>query len=178
MKKTIMSNQPQDWYAVTTKGLSGRKVRAILDELNVQHFLPLIETEVEHYGMKEKTFKPLVLNLVFICADYSTIQSLIDDHHIPMTFMLDSVTQCPLSYSNKKIQDIKYLLQYPDEILRLTNDNLKPGEHVRVLDGEFAGIEGELIRIKGHKRVVVRLDGLFSLATAYVPVAYLEKLDH
>ena len=38
-----------------------------------------------------------------------------------------------------------------------------------VIKGEFAGIEGELIRIKGHKRVVVRLEGAFSLATTYIP---------
>jgi hypothetical protein len=40
-----------------------------------------------------------------------------------------------------------------------------------------AGIEGELIRIKGHKRVVVRLEGLFSLATTYIPSSFLERLS-
>jgi transcription antitermination factor NusG len=47
---------------------------------------------------------------------------------------------------------------------------------VRVIKGEFAGIEGELVRIQGHKRVVVRLEGLFSLVTTYIPSNFLETL--
>ena len=41
----------------------------------------------------------------------------------------------------------------------------------------FAGIEGELIRIAGHRRVVVRLENLFSIATVFIPSGYLEKIE-
>lgn len=40
---------------------------------------------------------------------------------------------------------------------------------MRVVAGTFAGIEGELIRIAGHRRVVVRLENLFSIATVFIP---------
>jgi transcription antitermination factor NusG len=54
---------------------------------------------------------------------------------------------------------------------------MKPGERVRVIKGEFEGIEGELIRIRGHKRVVVRIEGLFSVATgSYIAKECLEKI--
>ena len=43
--------------------------------------------------------------------------------------------------------------------------------------GSFAGIEGELVRIAGHRRVVVRIDNLFTVATVYIPGNYLEKID-
>ena len=56
-------------------------------------------------------------------------------------------------------------------------ENLKKGDKVRVIKGDFAGIEGELIRVKGHKRVVVRLEGVVSLATAYIPGSFLEKIE-
>ena len=70
-----------------------------------------------------------------------------------------------------------FLLDFSESAVRIENANLKRGDRVRVVKGDFAGIEGELIRIKGHKRVVVRLEGLFSLATAYIPGAYLEKVE-
>jgi ribosomal protein L24 len=60
--------------------------------------------------------------------------------------------------------------------MRIANTELRRGDRVRVIKGDFAGIEGELVRIKGHKRVVVRLEGLFSLATTYIPSNYLEKI--
>ena len=54
--------------------------------------------------------------------------------------------------------------------------DLKRGDRVRVVAGTFAGIEGELIRIAGHRRVVVRLENLFSIATVFIPGGYLEKI--
>ncbi|GHT46508.1 hypothetical protein FACS189440_04690 [Bacteroidia bacterium] len=60
-----------------------------------------------------------------------------------------------------------FLLNLSDKTFRIGNANLKKGDRVRVVKGSFTGIEGELIRIKGHKRVVVRLEGIFSLVTTY-----------
>ena len=39
------------------------------------------------------------------------------------------------------------------------------------------GLEGELVRLKGHKRVVIRLDGVASIATSYIPSSFLEKIE-
>ena len=58
----------------------------------------------------------------------------------------------------------------------LAND-LKRGDQVRIIKGVFAGVEGELVRIKGHKRVVVHLEGVCSLATTYIPTEYLELIE-
>jgi transcription antitermination factor NusG len=75
------------------------------------------------------------------------------------------------------MENFMFLLDLSESAMRIENANLKRGDRVRVIKGDFAGIEGELIRIKGHKRVVVRLEGLFSLATTYIPGAYLEKIE-
>jgi transcription antitermination factor NusG len=56
-------------------------------------------------------------------------------------------------------------------------EDLQGGERVRIIKGEFAGIEGELYRIKGHKRVVVRLEGLASVALGnYIAKECLERI--
>jgi transcription antitermination factor NusG len=73
--------------------------------------------------------------------------------------------------NTEKLQGIlekTFILQDPE--------NLKGGEKVRVIKGEFAGIEGELYRIKGHKRVVVRLGDKVAVATHYIPKEFLEKM--
>ena len=62
-----------------------------------------------------------------------------------------------------------------NEIEVLPHD-LRRGDRVRVVAGSFAGIEGELVRIAGHRRVVVRIDNLFTVATVYIPGSYLEKI--
>lgn len=78
----------------------------------------------------------------------------------------------------RQMKDFIFLYDFSEHAILLSNENLKRGDRVRVLKGEFAGIEGELIRIKGHKRVVVRLEGLFSLAVdAYLPKSFLETIN-
>jgi len=69
-----------------------------------------------------------------------------------------------------------FILDFSEEAIRIENKDLKRGDRVRVIKGDFVGIEGELIRVKGHKRVVVRLEGIFSLATTYIPPSFLEKI--
>lgn len=51
------------------------------------------------------------------------------------------------------------------------------GDRVRVIDGPFTGVEGYVLRYKHQLRVFVQLDCLGTFATAYVPRAYLEKVN-
>ena len=56
-------------------------------------------------------------------------------------------------------------------------ENLQGGEKVRVIGGEYVGIEGELYRLRGHKRVVVRGGNLLSVAMSeYIAKENLEKI--
>ena len=52
------------------------------------------------------------------------------------------------------------------------------GDRVVVTDGDFAGVEGVVMKIKHQKRVVVQIEGVGCYATAYVPAAWLRKIDN
>ena len=52
------------------------------------------------------------------------------------------------------------------------------GDHVMVTDGPFAGVEGVVMKFKHQKRVFVELKGVGRYATAYVPGAWLEKVEN
>ena len=53
----------------------------------------------------------------------------------------------------------------------------KSGETVKVVDGPFKGIEGKVARISGQQRVVVSLSNIGLISTAYIPTAFLQKID-
>lgn len=86
-----------------------------------------------------------------------------------MNYLLNLETRQLLVVPDKQMQDFMFLLDFSEDAVQVLNENLRQGDRVRV-------IKGELIRIKGHKRVVVRLEGAFSLATAYIPGSYLERI--
>lgn len=52
----------------------------------------------------------------------------------------------------------------------------KCGELVRIIDGDFAGVIGKVARVKGQQRVVVKLEGVCIVATAYIPKSFIEKI--
>ena len=118
---------------------------------------------------KVKVEKPVIPNLIFIHSDYNTCLSLVNEYKLSMNYLLNLETRQLLVVPDKQMHDFMFLLDFSEDAVQVLNENLRQGDRVRVIKGEFAGIEGELIRIKGHKRVVVRLEGAFSLATTYIP---------
>ena len=53
----------------------------------------------------------------------------------------------------------------------------KSGEMVRVIEGPVKGIEGKVARISGQQRVVISLSNIGLISTAYIPTAFLQKLN-
>ena len=166
-----------NWYAVKVKYQTEKKVKLWLNEQAIENFIPFRTVVVERDGRKTKREKPIVPGLLFIRTDYQTACTLQVESRVKIVYLRNLENHQLLIVPDKQMRDFMFLLDFSESAVRIENTNLRRGDHVRVTKGDFAGIEGELIRIKGHKRVVVRLEGLFSLATAYIPGAYLEKIE-
>ena len=54
--------------------------------------------------------------------------------------------------------------------------NLKRGQRVRITGGVFEGVEGEFVRIKDDRRVVVVIQGLMAVATAFIHPSLIEQI--
>ena len=50
------------------------------------------------------------------------------------------------------------------------------GQSVKVIDGVFKGVVGIVARWQGQQRVGVVVDDLVTMATAYIPSAFLQKI--
>jgi transcription antitermination factor NusG len=165
------------WFAAKVKYQTEKKVKAWLDEIAIDNFIPFRTVTVEKDGKRMNKQKPVVPGLLFIRTDYQRALSLPVESRVTMNYLRNLETRQFLVVPDKQMQDFIFLLDFSETAVKVENINLKKGDRVRVIKGDFAGIEGELVRIKGHKRVVVRLEGLFSLATTYIPGAYLERIE-
>ena len=65
-----------------------------------------------------------------------------------------------------------------DSVMFLDEETVvgKEGKRVRIMGGVFEGVEGVIRRVKRCKRVVVELDGIASVAIAFVPVGWLKEI--
>ena len=164
------------WFAAKAKYQTEKKIKAYLDESSVEYFIPFRKVVVEQNGKRVEKERPVIPGLLFIRSDYPTVLSIVNESKIKFSYLINRETRKLLTVPDKQMEDFMLLLQFSETAIQIDNSHLQKGDRVRVVQGEFAGIEGELIRIKGHKRVVVRLEGLFSLATTYIPSSFLEKL--
>ena len=166
-----------NWYAAKVKYQTERKMKTWLDEQAIENFIPFRTVLIEKDGRRIKREKPIIPGLLFIRTNYQTVCTMPVESRIKIMYLRNLENHQLLVVPDKQMQDFMFLLDFSESAVRVENANLRQGDRVRVIKGDFAGIEGELIRIKRHKRVVVRLEGLFSLATTYIPSAFLERIE-
>ena len=77
---------------------------------------------------------------------------------------------------DKQMEDFRFLLDFSEEAVEMTNENIKAGDLVRVVKGSLRGMEGELIRHRGVTKVLVRID-MLGCAMVNIPASFVEKLN-
>ena len=171
-----LSDNELHWYVANTCRQE-KKIKQRLDSMGIENFIPFQQIARKIHGVDKLIEVPVIPNLVFIHTTLKTCMSLIQEYAFDMRYLRDRETGNFLIVPDKQMNDFMFLLDFSKEMVEVVNENLKKGDKVRVIKGDFAGIECELIRVKGHKRVVVRLEGVVSLATAYIPGSFLEKIE-
>lgn len=160
------------------------KIKALLDELGVENFLPmhyeLVETKK---GGKKRVLSPAIHNLVFVRStqEYLTHLKMCREEFAPMRYMMkksvlgDSKSKI-LQVPDKQMENFMRVASVQDDrVIFLDNNEFihKVGQRVKVIDGYFAGVEGVIKRINKNKRVVVQLEGVAAVAIAFVPASQL-----
>lgn len=171
----MTETEREGWYVAKTYRQE-RKIKELLTRMGVRHFVPFRETLKEVDGKRRKVEVPFVSGLIFVHGNAKSCISLVNDYGYPMRYVRDFSSRSLLRVPDKQMEDFIYLVEQHENEIELLPHDLRRGDRVRVVAGSFAGIEGELVRIAGHRRVVVRLDNLFTVATVYIPGSYLEKI--
>lgn len=86
----------------------------------------------------------------------------------------------PLVVPCKEMENFILATCNNSEHLRLVEESqchYKNGEMVKVIDGIFKGVEGKVARVSGQQRVIVTISKVGLVSTAYIPTAFLQKLN-
>ena len=144
--------------------------------MNIETYLPTRMEIRQRKDRRKKVQVSVIPNTLFICADKQTALALPNHHGFPIKYMIDFMTRTLLVVPERQMQNFMTLMGFPDENVQISNDLLfEKGDKIRVIDGVFCGVEGELIRIEGKDKVLVRLDNIIA-CTMEVPSNYLEKI--
>ncbi len=160
------------------KGFSPKMMGEPMD-----YYAPMItESRINARGKKVSVTKPLIPSLFFMRSNRPQAECLEKEftgfarlyRHIKDNKLL------PVEIPLRQMQMFMMVSSGDQEGLDYFEDgafNWQKGERVRVIDGKFKGLEGEIKRIKGDHRLVVALEGICAVATTYIPRCFLQKLD-
>jgi len=102
-------------------------------------------------------------------------------HQMEKTFkqFLEKESGIEHCISDKDMEKLIFLQRFAGKFFYLPNpEKLQGGEKVKVTGGDYTGIEGEIYRLKGHKRLVVRLSNIVSVAmNEYIAKENLERIQ-
>ena len=174
---TDQLNNNVNWYAAHVKYQTEKKIKTWLETVKIEHFIPFKTVVIEYKGRKKKKERPVVPCIIFVHTTYATALSLPVESGYSMSYIRNLDTKKIQIIPDKQMEDCMFLFSMSNKTFKVGNANLRRGDKVRVIRGPFMGIEGELVRIKGHKRVVVRLEGVFSIMTTYIPEECLERIE-
>ena len=170
------------WFPMRVAYHREFQVRDELQRLSVEHFLPL-KWSLRTYGGHLRRVQVPALNYIFVHSSQQAITELkmynkeLTNMRYKMNVHHDgSVPADIMTVSDKEMNNFMLATLHADHQLKyLTYTDFfeKEGRKVRIADGNFMGVEGEIKRIKKDRCVVVTIRGIAAVALQ-VPFDQLE----
>lgn len=182
-----MPKEVPHWYVLRVTYGREKKAYDYLISKNVEAFYPTIRTMKEVDGKRKIVEESRLPNIFFAHGTEKEIKSFVYDNvNLPyLRFYYrhfhegSRIVKEPLIVPNYQIESLKIICaSEAEDVIIVPPDvhKFKKGQTVRVIDGVFKGVVGKVARYHGQQRVAIIIDGLLTVASAYVPNAFLENI--
>ena len=176
------------WYALRVTYGREKKAYNYLVGKHVEAYYPTIKTVKEVDGKRKTIEESRLPNIFFARGTEEEIKSFVYDNvnlpHLRFYFRHThegaQLIKEPLIVPDYQMEGLKIICASEAEDVIIVPPEIQKfqaGQTVRVIDGVFAGVIGKVARYHGQQRVAIIIDGLMTIASAYVPSAFLEKIN-
>lgn len=170
------------WWAMSAVFNRSMKMKAVLDSMGVDCFVPMRFRAVCCGRRQVRTLVPAIHNLIFVYSTARQIKALKDSYpYLQYLVCRTDGKAYPIVVPDRQMSHFIAVAGTADEqLIYLSPEdvNLRAGDRVRIRGGAFEGVEGVFVRVKGarDRRVVVSIEGVAAVATATIPVELVEKI--
>lgn len=176
------------WYALRTTYSREQKAYDYLVAKGVTAYLPTIQVEKTVNGKRKVVTESRLPNIFFAHGTEEEIKEYVyDNFNLPFLRFYyrhqhegNRITKQPLIVPDRQIESLRIICESEaDDIIVVPEEvqKFKTGQMVRITEGKFKGVIGQVARYQGQQRVAVIIDGVLTMATAYLPTAFLEFID-
>jgi len=187
--KTI-KRKPKDvphWYALRVTYGREKKAYDYLVDKKIEAYYPTITTVKVIDGKRKTVEESRIPNIFFARGTEDRIKSFVYDNvNFPyLRFYYrhfhfgNKVEKEPLIVPDNQIESLRIICKAESDDIIISTDDIpkfQTGQSVRIIEGKFKGVVGTVARYQGQQRVGIVIDGLLTVATAYIPSAFLEHI--
>lgn len=180
-------NPRKKWFVL--RATYGRAIKAyhIITDDNEEAYIPMRYVLKKMCGKMKRIMVPLLPNIIFVYASVEYVSSLVKDnpkasfinYYLNHFKQDDSGKNPPLTVGYNEMMNFIRVTSIINEHIKTVESSqcrYKSGDLVKIVDGDFKGIQGKVARVAGQQRVIVEIEGLCLVATAYIPTAFIEPL--
>ena len=189
-RDTTMCGDPKTWFPMRVTYQREMKVKAELDRLGIENFVPIRYKVVERQNDGDTELRrvlvPAINNLIFVRSTHELVSELKRTNEVlePLRYMMDHTAageHTIMTVADREMENfMRVASRTDDSVMFLDNETVvgKEGKRVEIMGGAFEGVTGVIHRVKHCKRVVIELEGIASVAIAYVPAVLLKEIDN
>ena len=165
---------PKFWYAVYTKSRAEKKVQSELDYQGIECYLPLQRKLRQWSDRKKWVEMPLISGYVFVYISKKEYDKVLRTDNVVTYVRFEGKAAI---IPNEQIETIKRMLRETNIPVEVNPGLFVEGDHIEVIGGPLIGLKGELITVKGKKRVAVQLEQLNLAISVELPLNEIRKIE-
>ena len=184
-RDTTVCGDPKAWFPMRVTYQREMKVKAELDRLGIENFVPMRYKVVDgDTDNPHRELVPAINNLIFVRSTQELVSELKQKNEVlePLRYLMDRTASREHAIMTVADRDMANFMRVAsvtdDSVMFLDEETVvgKEGKRVEIMGGPFEGVTGVIRRVKRCKRVVVEIEGVASVAIAYVPAVLLKEI--
>lgn len=144
----------RNWYAVYVKSRTEKKVAVEFEIDGVDFYLPLVKKLKQWSDRKKWVEEPLFRSYIFVNIEQDQYYEILQTQNV-VKYVSFEGRAVPIRES--QIEAVKYYLNEKDPE-NIDHQVWEKGQKVEIISGSMAGLQGELIDVKGKKKVKVEIE--------------------
>ena len=187
-RDTTMCGDPKTWFPMRVTYHREMKVKVELDRLGIENFVPMRYKVVESQNGGDTELRrvlvPAISNLIFVRSTQERMSELKRRNEVlePLRYMMDHTAtgeHTIMTVADREMENFMRVASRTDDSVMFLDDETvvgKEGKRVEIMGGAFEGVKGVIRRVKRCKRVIVGIEGVASVAIAYVRAELLKEV--
>ncbi len=175
------------WYALRTTYGREKKAYDYLTAKGITAFYPTTNVVKLIKGKRKVVTESRLPNIFFAYGTEEQLKEYVYDN-VNLPFLRfyyrhihegNTIKKTPLIVPDNQMESLKIICAADADntfVSLVKVPKFEKGQLVKVTDGAFKGVTGRVARWQGQQRVGIVVDDLVTIATAYIPNAFIEKI--